>query len=90
MTNVVASPDVSVDSESTLTAEEDAHCTIELNDGEPLWTIIGNEGKKRDLQSSSEDDETRNGKILGYFGSFVNSLNPMGDKSKKKAKKDPS
>ena len=87
------SPVGSVDFNDALTTREDEqNLNSDINNNEPLWTIIGDEGKKRKVLQSSSDEETKKSAINYYLGSFVNSLPPLLGKGnvEKKAKKDPS
>ena len=72
--NALPSPAHSVDTENTLTAEEN-EVTIQVDDDNPpLFTVIGTtkSSKKRDLHCSSDDD-TKNS-IVASLGTFVNSF----------------
>ena len=86
------SPVGSVDFNDALTTEEDEqNLNSDTNNNEPLWTIIGDEGKKRKVLQSSSDDETKKSAINYYLGSFVDSLPPiLKGNVEKKAKTDPS
>ena len=82
------SPALNVDTEATLTAEEDDQYTIEIDNNQnlQLWSVIGDDNsKKRDLQNSSDDED-----VFYNVGNFVNSSNPFGAKDKKKAKQESS
>ena len=85
----LTSPLGSVDFNDALTTREDEqNLNSDINNNEPLWTIIEDKGKKRKVLQSSSDEETKKSAINYYLGSFVNSLPPiLKGNVEKKAKK---